>query len=58
MKVDILSDFHLNFYFKPHLTRSENIISLFKDIFTDNNTREIGDVLNKNPTRQAYLAER
>ena len=45
MKVDILSDLHLDFYFKPHLTTSENIISLFGDIFTDNNTREIGDVL-------------
>ena len=45
MKIDILSDLHLDFYFKPHLTTSENIISLFGDIFTDNNTREIGDVL-------------
>lgn len=45
MKVDILSDLHLDFYFKPHLTTSENIISLFRQIFTDNETREIGDVL-------------
>ena len=45
MKVDILSDLHLDFYFKPHLTTSENIISLFGDIFTDNSTRKMGDVL-------------
>ncbi len=45
MKIDILSDLHLDFYFKPHLTISENIISLFGQIFTDNATREIGDVL-------------
>ena len=45
MKIDILSDLHLDFYFKPHLTTSENIISLFRGIFTDNETREIGDVL-------------
>ena len=45
MKVDILSDLHLDFYFKPHLTTSENIASLFGDIFTDNNTRKVGDVL-------------
>jgi len=45
MVVDILSDLYLDFYFKPHLTTSDNIISLFGDIFTDNNTKEIGDVL-------------
>ena len=45
MKIDILSDLHLDFYFKPHLTTSENIISLFREIFTDNETRAIGDVL-------------
>lgn len=45
MKIDILSDLHLDFYFKPHLTISKNIISLFREIFTDNETRAIGDVL-------------
>lgn len=45
MIVDILSDLHLDFYFKSHLTTRENILSLFGDIFTDNNTKEIGDVL-------------
>jgi len=45
MKIDILSDLHLDFYFKPHLTTSENIISLFRPIFTDTGTKEIGDIL-------------
>jgi len=45
MKVDILSDLHLDFYFKPCFTTSEHIISLFGDIFTDTGTRKIGDVL-------------
>jgi len=45
MRVDILSDLHLDFYFKAHLNSSENIISLFGQIFTDNSTRELGDVL-------------
>ncbi len=45
MTIDILSDLHLDFYFKPHLTTSENITSFFRPIFIDNDTREIGDVL-------------
>ncbi len=45
MKVDILSDLHLDFYFKPHLSTNENIIPFFRDIFTDNQTREVGDIL-------------
>ncbi|WP_434638178.1 metallophosphoesterase [Sulfurimonas sp. NW7] len=45
MKVDILSDLHLDFYFKPHLTTSENIISFFESIFTNRGTQKIGDVL-------------
>lgn len=45
MKIDLLSDLHLDFYFKSHLTTGKNIISLFRGIFTDNETREIGDVL-------------
>jgi DNA repair exonuclease SbcCD nuclease subunit len=45
MKIDILSDLHLDFYFKPHLTTQENVVSFFEPIFTQNNTRKIGDVL-------------
>jgi len=45
MKIDILSDLHLDFYFKPHLTTVENVTSFFGVVFTDNDTREIGDVL-------------
>ncbi len=45
MIVDILSDLHIDFYFKPQLTTNENIISFFRPIFTDKETREIGDVL-------------
>lgn len=45
MKIDILSDIHLDFYFKPHLTTFENVASFFKLVFTDGETREIGDVL-------------
>ena len=46
MKIDILSDLHLDFYFKPHLTTQENVVSFFEPIFTQNNTRKIGDVYN------------
>lgn len=45
MIVDILSDLHLDFYFKLHLTRAENVSSFFEPIFTNNGTRTIGDVL-------------
>ena len=45
MTVDILSDLHLDFYFKPHLTTAENVASFFKVVFTDDGTREIGDIL-------------
>ena len=45
MTVDILSDLHLDFYFKPHLTTAENVTSFFELIFTDDKTREIGDIL-------------
>ena len=45
MKIDILSDLHLDFYFKPHLTTGENVASFFKLIFTDNETRKTGDIL-------------
>ena len=44
MTVDILSDLHLDFYFKLHLITSENVTSLFRQILTDNDTREIGYV--------------
>lgn len=46
MKIDILSDLHLDFYFKPHLTTQENIVSFFEPIFTQNNTRKIGGCFN------------
>jgi DNA repair exonuclease SbcCD nuclease subunit len=45
MTIDILSDLHLDFYFKPHLTTSENVASFFRPILTNNDTREIGDIL-------------
>lgn len=45
MIVDILSDLHLDFYFKPHLTTLENVSSFFEPIFTNNTARTIGDVL-------------
>ena len=45
VNVDILSDLHLDFYFKQNFTTSENITSFFKQIFTDNDTREFGSVL-------------
>ncbi len=45
MIVDILSDLHLDFYFKPHLTTPENVSSFFEPIFTNKGTRTIGDVL-------------
>lgn len=45
MRIDILSDLHLDFYFKLHLTTAENVTSFFRLIFTDDDTRKIGDVL-------------
>ena len=45
MKIDILSDLHLDFYFKPHLSTDENVESFFRQIFTDNEARDIGDIL-------------
>lgn len=45
MKIDILSDLHLDFYFKPHLSTNESVKSFFRQIFTDNEARDIGDVL-------------
>ena len=45
MTIDILSDLHLDFYFKRHLTTGENIISLFRPILTDNGKREVGNIL-------------
>lgn len=45
MTIDILSDLHLDFYFKPHLTTGENVASFFRPILTDNDTKKIGDVL-------------
>ena len=45
MIIDILSDLYIDFYFKPQLTTNENIVSFFRPILTDNDTREIGDVL-------------
>ena len=45
MTIDILSDLHLDFYFKRHLTTGENVISLFRPILTDNGKREFGNIL-------------
>jgi len=45
MKIDILSDLHLDFYFKLDLISRENVVSFFEPVFTDNQTREIGNVL-------------
>lgn len=45
MKIDILSDLHLDFYFKPQLSTDESVKSFFRQIFTDNEARDIGDVL-------------
>jgi len=45
MKIDILSDLHLDFYFKAHLSTDENVESFFRQIFTDNEARDIGDIL-------------
>ena len=33
MKIDILSDLDLDFYFKPHLTTEENVVSFFEPHF-------------------------
>ena len=38
MKIDILSDLDLDFYFKPHLTTEENVVSFFEPIFTELST--------------------
>ena len=38
MKIDTLSDLHLDFYFKPHLTTQENVVSFFEPIFTELST--------------------
>ncbi len=45
MKIDILSDLHLDFYFKSNFNTRDNVISFFQQIFTNKGTRTIGDVL-------------
>jgi len=45
MKIDILSDLHIDFYFNPKLkVKDDQIKKLYDPIVTENN-REIGDVL-------------
>lgn len=45
MKIDILSDLHLDFYFKSNINTRDNVISFFQQIFTNKGTRTSGDVL-------------
>ena len=45
MKVDILSDLHLDFYFKQNGVTTSEVAELFTPIFTQNNSRSLGDVL-------------
>jgi len=44
MIIDILSDLHIDFYFRHYIT-SEAVESIYAHIFTDNGTRNVGDVL-------------
>ena len=44
MIIDILSDIHIDFYFKINPTRNA-IESTYSHIFTDDHTRRVGDVL-------------
>lgn len=44
MTIDILSDLHIDFYFRHSLT-DEAVKSIYSHIVTDNQKREIGDVL-------------
>lgn len=45
MKIDILSDLHLDFYFKRNLSETKAVETLYSHIFTDNQKRNVGDVL-------------
>ncbi|MCK5294693.1 MAG: metallophosphoesterase [Arcobacteraceae bacterium] len=45
MKIDILSDLHLDHYFKPNNTVQDAVTSIYTPIFTDNNKTRPGDVL-------------
>jgi len=45
MIIDILSDLHLDFYFKSSLIDHGHVISFFEPILTDKGTRQIGDIL-------------
>lgn len=44
MKIDVLSDLHIDFYFRHHIT-IEAVESAYAHILTDNGNRETGDVL-------------
>jgi len=44
MTIDILSDLHIDFYFRHHIT-PEAIESVYAHIFTNNGRRGVGDVL-------------
>ncbi len=45
MKVDILSDLHLDFYYRSNIITTKDVTTLFAPILTQNNSRELGDVL-------------
>ena len=44
MRIDILSDLHIDFYFGHYIT-PEAVESIYTHIFTDNGRRNVGDVL-------------
>ncbi len=45
MKIDYLSDLHLDFYFPPDNVTSEAVISIFDPIFLNNRATTPGDIL-------------
>ncbi len=45
MIIDILSDIHIDFYFKSNAIGKKIVHKVFNDILTDGGTREVGDVL-------------
>ena len=44
MTIDILSDLHIDFYFRHYIT-PEAVESIYAHIFTDNGRRNVGDVI-------------
>lgn len=45
MKIDILSDFHLDFHLLQARLSKQKVKSLFETVITDNGTKQIGDIL-------------